>query len=548
MKKLLLGLTFFFAGFAALNGASEQTPPNPPTVRLVLLLTVDQARYDYLERFRPAFQGGLKQLLEGGVHFSNAHQSHAITNTGPGHVALSSGRFPGRTGIISNQWFDRSSQDYLYCVEDSDSAVIAHRPNAATSEGRSPANLTVTALPDWLKQHSPESKAFTVSLKDRAAILLGGKTADTAYWLDARSAQFVTSRYYRKGYPGWVAAFRKRKIPESYFGKTWDALPGSVRHYDSMGIRLLDHGAFAHGFPHFFGGLALEPGPSFYGAFLNSPFVDGYMTEFVKALIENERLGGGESVDYLGLSYSALDLVGHDYGPNSPEVLDTVLRLDQTLGDLLRFVDKRVGLDRVAIVFGSDHGVVPLPEYQRSKGSPGMRTGLDEIVCFQRAGRKLQERFGEGPWFVASGYLDYQALGKHNLKRQEVEEALSDWLEDCPSVEKVWIRSELEKPASDAPGNPFAELYRRSFHPERSPDLFVQFKEYHLNMLSPGTGHGTPYPYDSHVPLLFLLPGAKPKTVSHRVRTVDVAPTLAAWLGIEMPPDLDGVDLSRYIF
>ncbi|MEE8585447.1 MAG: alkaline phosphatase family protein, partial [Acidobacteriota bacterium] len=389
---------------------------------------------------------------------------------------------------------------------------------------------------------------FTVSLKDRAAILLGGKTADAAYWLDSRSAQFVTSRYYRSSYPEWVTAFRERKIPESYFGKTWDALPGSARHHAAMDIRLLDHGVFAHGFPHFFGGLALEPGSSFYNAFLNSPFVDSYMTEFAKALIENEGLGGDEAVDYLGLSYSALDLVGHDYGPNSPEVLDTVLRLDRTLGDLLRFVDERVGLDRVAVVFSSDHGVVPLPEYRRTRGRFGKRTGWDEIVCFQQAGRRLQERFGAGPWFLATGYLDYQTLGKHNLKRQEVEEALAGWLEECPSVERVWTRSELEKPASDGAADPRLELYRHSFHPERSPDFFVQFKEYHLNMVSRGTNHGTPYPYDSHVPLFFLLPGAEPKTVSQRVRTVDVAPTLAAWLGIPAPRDLDGIDLSRYIF
>lgn len=545
---MLLALTCLPLLITASASAWQQGSNPAAGPRLILLLVVDQGRQDYFERLQPVFSAGLKQLLEGSVQFRDAHQDHAITNTGPGHVTLSSGRFPGRTGIISNEWFDRSKKERLYCVGDESSPIIPYSGQARSSGGRSPANLRVTALPDWIKQHSPQSKAFTASLKDRSAILLGGKTADTAYWLESRSAQFVTSRYYRGSYPEWVESFRQRKIPESYFGKTWDALPGSARHHHLLDTRLLDHGVFAHGFPHFFGALTLEPDSNFYSSFLNSPFVDSYLVEFAKALIENEELGSDDAVDYLGLSFSALDLVGHDFGPNSPEVLDTLLRLDRSLGDLLDFVDKRIGLDRVAIVFSSDHGVVPLPEYRRTIGSAGTRSGLDEAVCFQQAGRRLEERFGAGPWFDANGYLDYQTLGRRNLRRQDVEEALAGWIEKCPSVERVWTRSRLEKPPSSDDQDPFLELYRHSFDPDRSPDLFVQFKQYHLNQFGPGTGHGTPYPYDSHVPLLFLLPGAKAKTVEERVRTVDVAPTLAAWLGIPAPADLDGSDLSGYIF
>lgn len=536
---LLPVLCSLSAGLVAQPQANSAKSP-----KILLFLVIDQARMEYLNRFGPSCTGGLRYLLDHGVVFEQAFHDHAISNTAPGHATLSTGSFPAHSGIVSNEWFDRKSEDFVYCVADSDVRGIPVREGSRGSSGRSPAHLKRSALPDWIRDAHAQSRIFSASRKDRGAILLGGHAA-TAYWIDTTQAEFVSSSYYLRRYPQWVSDFRRRQIPDQRFGKLWEPLPQVVHADPSLHVVQLDTGVLQRGFPHALGGPTLEPNTAFYSDFSSSPFVDSYLAEFAKALIENEGIGEDETLDYLGLSFSALDLVGHTYGPNSPEVFDTILRLDQALGGLFDFIDKRVGLDRVAMVLSADHGVGPLPEYERPRSGRGTRVGSSEIACLQGVDLRLEEKYGPGPWFSGGLYLDYAKLGRDNLLRQAVEADLKEWIQECPIVERVWTRTEIESAASK---DAFLELYRHSFDDERSPDLFIQAREYSAPTPGLGASHGTPWDYDRHVPVIFVVPGTAAKRDSeHRLRTVDVAPTLASLLGIARPDDLDGRDRSAWV-
>jgi predicted AlkP superfamily pyrophosphatase or phosphodiesterase len=513
--------------------------------RLLVFISIDQARFDYFERFRPAFTGGLKYVMESGVVFKDAHHYHGVTATGPGHASLSTGLYPSHSGIIANAWLDRSGPRLVNCVEDTDAPLLRpgrETPSGSSSSGRSPKNLLGTALGDWLKEKSPLSKVFAASRKDRSAILMGGKKTDAAFWYDSGTGQFVTSRFYMKDFPAWMKRFHEKRTVDSYFGKSWSPLPVDPAKYKELEIEPLDQGAFEWSFPHPFGWAELIPDSTFYSSFLASPFMDTYMAELASVIIESESLGTDEHMDILGLGFSALDAVGHEYGPHSPEVLDVFLRLDRTLDELFQFLDDRIGMDKVAIALTSDHGVMTLPEYLKMKGEPGRRFTTEDVACIQGIEKKLDAKFGDEDWLLYDLYLHYEAINKRRLRRRDVEDELARLLEQCPPIEKVWTRTQLESSPSDP--DRFFEMYQNSFHPDRSPDLYIQVKPFHLNRQDRGTTHGTPYEYDTHVPMIIVISGIAPAEIAEHVYTVDLAPTLAALLGIAAPENLDGVDRS----
>ena len=518
--------------------APEETPSAAPPsdFRLVLVLAIDQFRTDYLDRFAPVLKGGLGRLAKRGVFFVDGHQDHAVTNTGPGHASISTGAYPSRSGIITNQWFDKQSRISMYCVGDANWPLIG----SIAPGGRSPHLLQVSALPDWMKEQWPGAKVFTASYKDRAAILLGGHGADGAYWYS--SGDFVTSTYYRTSYPRWVSDFNDRNLPDQYFGKLWEPLPVDESVKKSLSIETTDFGWFERGFPHALGGRSFRPGPSFYSSFASSPMLDGYLAEFAKELIVQEAMGQDQSPDYLGLSFSAPDLVGHSYGPNSPELLDTLIRLDTYIGDLLDFIDQQIGLDRTLIALSADHGVCPTPEYRQAHGLSGRRADDQDTVCRQNQLTEISSRLGvEAAWLLDDFYLDYDLIEQMELDPARVEKVAAEVLEECPVIRRIWTRTELLTESDD----PFHRLFKNSFHPKRSPDLMPQLEEYQVTT-SLGTSHGSPYRYDTHVPILFLQPGVAGKRVEGRVRTIDMAPTLAEILGLEIPPHVQGRSLVSY--
>lgn len=527
----ILALAAMVAMACAPQNRPPATSPEPlprgDDPSLVVLIVVDQLRTDYLERFAPVLQGGFARLRERGAYFTDAHQDHAETSTAPGHATISTGREPRSHGIIGNSWFSRATG----------------LPEYNSGISGTPENLEATTLGDWMKAADPRSRVVTASGKDRSAIMLGGQRPDAAYWYDDDRGEWTSSSYYVRADKPWVAAFNGRNWLRRYLGELWVPLLDAEARAE-LDVVDLDTGVVRHGFPHAIGDYSAHDGPDFYGGIYDSPFVDAYLAEFARAIVQNEQLGLDGSPDLLGISFSALDTVGHDYGPHSPEALDVLMRLDVLLDELLDFLDAEVGLEHIVFALSSDHGVVDLPEVRRLRGQEGYRLGPEDVQCIQRAAVQLRDEFGDEDWLRYGGYLDHALIADRGLDADVIAARLAELVERCEAVAKAWTAAEIE--ALPPTGGTDAERrMRNNYYPGRSADVQLQLREYYLYDSSPlGTGHGSVYDYDSGVPILFAGPGIEPGTIDEFVTTADIAPTLAALLGIPAPTDLDGRDLS----
>ena len=508
--------------------AAAAVPDGTP--RLVLIIVVDQMRGDYLERFDALLNHGLGRLLREGVVFTDTHHFHANTETAPGHATLSTGAFPKNNGIVSNSWFDRERGEDVYCCADPD-------------HGLSPRNLLVPALGDLLKATYPEAKVYAASAKDRAAILMGGHHADGAWWYSRSTGGFVTSTYYgdEESQPGWVEAFNDEDRLGSNFANAWNPLL-PLDHTSAYDIEPLDRGPVIDTFPHAVGGFTVER-DAFYGDIYRSPFVDDYLEAFAEVLIEAEDLGADEVPDLLAVSFSALDTVGHGYGPNAPETLDTILRLDRSIGKLLDFVDERIGMENVVVAFSGDHGVGEVPELVVRDGGDGGRFGTEQTLCLQRLQTRIEKRFGDAKLLTSTFYLDREAIAAAGIDKAAVEDEIIDVMSACPLIVEVVRAADLD------PAKPLHELYLNSHRDDRGPDL-IAIPEPNVLPVPISVivaSHGSPYHYDTHVPLIFRLPGGAGRVVEERANTVDLAPTLAAILGLDVDSvagfeGFDGVD------
>lgn len=515
-------------------------------IGLVLLIAVDQLRPDRLDASMP---GGLGRLAREGRVYNDAALEHAMTETCPGHVVMLTGLHPARTGIPANTFIDVSAGRRVYCVEDSaaDAAVLAQDADA---EGRSPRNLWVPTLGDWMKAADPRSRVYAVAGKDRSAITLGGQRPDGAYWFRrGEPPSFTTSRYYRSALPDWVRAWNGADPPRDGFlaalPERWEHAPGTA------GRRVDDfHGEserFERTSPHPVHGSDFE---EFGEQLYFSPFLDEATLDFALDLAEREHLGEGEAPDLLAVGLSATDLVGHLYGPYSRESADALARLDAGLGEFLTALEDRVGEGRILIALTADHGVLPLPEWLEAEGrnrcsAPEPRTGIKWLALrlywqLHRAHAPLLSIPQE--WLVIAGTqaaVNRPVAAQRGVSIEAVAETARSHLETLPAVRKVWTAAEIASGEGE-----FAQLYRNSFIPERSGDLAIQLEPDCLIALEDvGTSHGSPYLYDRGIPLLFHGPGIAAARVPGQASGLDIAPTLAARLGLEAPDGLDGRNL-----
>ncbi len=511
--------------------AARVEPPVDGTPRLVLFIVVDQCRADYLERFRPLLRFGLDRLLRESIVFADVRHDHAWTKTAPGHATLATGVHPSRHGIVSNEWYDRE----LGKVVDSDE-------DDRWDDDRSPHHLLVPTLADRMKELWPDAKVFGASGKSRGAILPAGRSADRAFWLDDETGRFLTSTYYGATEPAWLEAFHRDSFLDRRFGAPWEPLPEAVAAGAAYGIEPLDRGLAFPPLPRAIGRASVHPDEFYYEDVYWTPFIDRFLLEFAQTLLVEERLGADAYPDFLSLSFSALDLVGHAYGPDSIELLDTLLRLDRVLGELLDFVHEHVGLENTLVSLSADHGVSPVPEISIARGYAARRFGLEERLCVQSTDSRLDRELGAAGWFLDDFRLDPEAVAAAGLSQAEAEAAAARLIEQCPGVERAWTATELT--SAGGADDPMRRLHRNNFYPGRSPDLLVQFEAWSVNRTDNTTTHGSPYPYDTRVPWLLRLPSGAGATVDEPALTVDVAPTLAALLRIEMPGELDGVDRS----
>jgi predicted AlkP superfamily pyrophosphatase or phosphodiesterase len=562
-SSLLLTVSVVVSGFA--GQASSAAPPfdasptreasaaeNP---RLVLQITVDQLRGDMLTRFvQDRFvEGGFRYLLDHGAVYANAHHAHANTETIVGHATLATGAHPADHGMIGNLWFDRSTGEVTYNIEDSRyplltaeggvdrSAEIDPTQKAARTEGRSPAAILVSTFSDELAIHTAgKAKIFGVSVKDRGAVSMAGH-AGKAFWFSKAAQEFVTSTYYYEEYPEWVLEWNSGDRVSRYSGTSWELLgdPSTYVFGDRDDqIFEMDFPGYGRVFPHAFG----VTDDRYFSTLLTvSPVGDEITADFAKTLLIAESLGQDEIPDYLAVSFSSTDYVGHFFGPSSLESEDNLLRLDRTLADFLRFVDERVGLDRTLVVLSADHGAAEVPDYLNEYGV-GARYVDPATWGRDPAIERLKERFGLGDELVESYahpyvYLNREAILEHGLDLGTVEEAVTAEILTFPGVAHAIPSTALLE--GDVIDTPLVESVRNNFNPRRSGDIFLVFEPHwflnDFDGLEVAATHGSPWRYDTYVPLMFAGPGVEPKTVYRGVRTVDVAPTLAAYLGIKPP-------------
>lgn len=542
-------LRVLFSLFLLATGSDAQQP------RLVVVISLDQFPYEYITKYRDYFtEGGFNYLLKSGANYVDCRYLHAATKTGPGHAVIMSGAYGNITGIIENVWFDGSSNSQVYCVEDRSATLVG----TSTEEGRSPRNFIGATLGDQLKIHTGfQSKVISISNKDRAAILMGGKLADAAYW--SEDSLFVTSSYYRKDLPGWMISFNNSGWFRAYFGREWNLMVPE-REYRKQGsddgVGEADYYGGGTRFPHVVdGGNPKLITKNYSYALLTSPFSAEILAQLAQVAVKEERLGQRGMTDILCVGFSSIDYVGHVFGPQSWEVMDLTVRMDRLLEEFFSFLDSHIGLKNCLIVLTGDHGVAPIPETLIA-ANPNVDAGrIQEDQLLGPTREILNQKFGtltsSGDWFhVVEGgniYINQKALQEKGLQTETVANIVREEISKLPFVAAVYTAADLS--TYDVSGD-LAGAFTYSFHPRRSGDVMLALKPYYLfgdPKYPTGTAHGSPYSYDSHVPLILAGPGIKPGTYFDRVSPADIAPTLAALLGVEMPPVVQGRVLKEAI-
>jgi predicted AlkP superfamily pyrophosphatase or phosphodiesterase len=512
-----VSLALAFAGTGATCSAQAPRSQGPT---LVVMISVDQLRADLVDRFAPAFTGGFKRLFDQGYRFTEASHAHANTETAVGHTTLSTGVFPSRSGIVANSWEEEVGSEWkdVYAVEDPDSPIIG----VPGAPGRSPRNLMRGGLADWVLAADPQARVASISLKDRAAITMAGKTKGEVYWVIPATGRFVTSTYYRSDYPDWVRRFNDSVMPTLLADTMWDsAVPQAERTLARADAAPYEGDGVHTTFPHL---ASQEARPEDRFAWLLAgPPADRAVAALAREAVNALKLGQRGHVDFLALSFSATDYVGHAYGPLSQEQLDNLVRLDGELGALFAYLDEHVGRGRWVAGLSADHGVLTMPEYLEASGEGGKR--IDSRVRLAALGQAVQE------------------ASKGGGTGDEIATRIARLVEARGLVAKAYTDADL---TLTQPPDSFATLIRNSYYPGRAAGYLstygveIRFGYHELVSGPTGTSHGTPYWYDRHVPLMLLGAGVKKGASSIGVYTVDLAPTLAALAGIASPPDLDG--------
>ena len=551
---LIVTLTTLIAGdFSIAKAETKQD------LRFVLQITIDGLRADLINRYANGFsKGGFRLLTEKGTYYTNAHYQFANTETIVGHATLATGTFPSQHGMVGNVWFDRDAGELAYNIEDPDHPIIPTRKNESKgaqvdpaqkksrTQGRSPAVLLAPTIGDGLAAYfGGRSKIFGVSGKDRSAVSMAGH-AGKAFWFSTNTGDFVTSTYYYDTYPDWVVKWNGLRQAEGYAGKSWALLndPSTYlladqddRPYEA------DLKGYGRVFPHPFG---QADDKLLYTRILISPIGDQLTLDFCKSLITHEQLGQDEIPDYLSISFSGVDAVNHFFGPSSLENEDVVVQLDRTLEDLFSFIDKSIGLMRTLVVFSADHGMADMPEYMTGLGYKAGRLDPDQIVSTaNRVGQKygIDEvvRFFYRPYL----YLNDEKIAAAKLDRIKVEHAIADALTDFDGIALAVASSRLTVQQS----NPLISKVRNNHHVSRSGDIYI-IQEPYWFLFDKGpvaAMHGSPWRYDTHVPVVFMGPTIKPNTVYRLVHPVDVAPTIAALMGMTPPGSAQGSPLEEVV-
>jgi predicted AlkP superfamily pyrophosphatase or phosphodiesterase len=529
--------------YAAPKPVPIQTAAAP---KLVVVMVIDGLPAEQLQRYRGQFgQGGLRRLMEQGASFTNAHQAHGITVTAIGHTAVLSGAYPYRHGIIGNNWIDAKGR-LVYCTEDARYRYIGEE--TTEHDGTSPALLRVDTLGDQLRYASGNrSKVVAVSGKDRGAILLAGKTG-TAYMFMDKTGDFASSTYYMNEHPAWVERYKAAKPQDRYYAKSWKPLLADSAYADDAPDPAPSLKS-PNRFPFTFYSESGAPSSDYYTRLKASPAVDELTLDFARAAIEGEGLGSNASgaTDLLGISLSGHDYVNHAYGPESRMSHDHLQQIDRQIAAFFSYLDKRIGMDNVLVVLTADHGFANTAEFSQGRHMDAAR--IDPKPLMAKLEAALAERFRVAGLvrnsYLPEVYLDYAAIERNKLSRAEVEDAAARFLLAQPGIAEVFTRTQME--AGIASKSRLAALMQRAWNRDLSGDLMVVAAPYtSFGSGDSGATHGTPYNYDTNVPLLmmggrWIRPGAQ----AQYTEVVDIAPTLAQILHLRPPAAAEGRVLTE---
>jgi predicted AlkP superfamily pyrophosphatase or phosphodiesterase len=539
IKYLISFLSVFFViNSAAQRGAAQNTKnqivSSLPRPKLVIGIVVDQMRYDYLFRYYDKYgNDGFKRLMNDGFNCRNHQYHYSSTSTGAGHASIYSGSSPSIHGIIGNSWFDRVGGEEVNCVGDSTVEGIGSRRSA---EGkRSPKNLLVTTMTDQLRIATNfRSKTISIALKDRASILPGGHSANAAYWFDGSGGNWITSSYYRPDLPQWLIDFNAQKLPSKYLRQDWETLLPIEKYTESTA----DDAAYEAPvlknkkavFPHELAGQA----GNLYGLMSSTPWGNTLTKEMAIAAVKGENLGKGPETDFLAISFSPPDAVGHAQGIHSIEQQDLYLRLDREIADLLNFMDRWVGKDSYTLFLSADHGAMDVPEFLTAHKIPAGRIYMEGV--YDQVKKRIAKQFGDAAYITAIQnrqiYLNNELLVQRGVSRADILTAIRHEILLIPGITDVIDSEKL----SEARLNTYQrELFLNDLHTKRSGDMQIIISPGWINKADFGTSHGSGYNYDTQVPLLLYGWGIQRGETTRRTYISDIAPTISSLLNILAP-------------
>lgn len=541
-------IVFLVALFVA-NVAAAQTPKSA-SPKLVVGIMVDQMRYEYLHRFQSKYgDDGFKKLMADGFDIRNGHYNYTPTVTGPGHASVYTGTTPAIHGIIGNEWYDKELKKDVNCVEDPRYAPIgAEGGNGDVSPWR----MVSTTVTDELKLFTQNrAKVVGISFKDRGAVLPAGHMPDGAYWYDGKTGRFITSTYYKTRLPEWVEKFNQQNLPAKYLSGEWATLL-PIKQYVESGPDNTPYEKPVGGksqpvLPY---DLAALRKPNDFSLLSYTPFANDYLTEMAKATLTGEGMGVDNITDFLSVSYSATDVLGHSVGPNAVEIEDMYLRLDRNIADLLKTLDASVGAGNYTVFLTADHAVADVAQYMKDNRIPAGYFDGQKIV--QALNAHLQQYFpGKSIVETISGgevFFD-QDVFQNDPKSSGVEliiatELTVNFLLQQEGVANVYSENVIRQSQYDEGG--VKGMVVRGYHAKRGGDLVIVLEPgWYPAADVRGTTHGSPWTYDTHVPMLFYGHGIKQGSTVRYHSVTDIAPTISTLLNIKLPSGCTGQPIEE---
>ena len=538
MRKIAPLLTFTLSILSIISLAQNITTPaiqkDIARPKLVVGIVIDQMRWDYLYRYYKRYSSnGFKKLITQGYSFENTFIPMVPTYTAVGHSSIYTGATPSTNGIVGNNWYEKTTKKSMYCTDDSTVQGVGNNDNAGKM---SPKNLWTTTITDELRlSNNFESKVIGIALKDRGAILPAGHSANAAYWYDEKNGKWITSNYYMQQLPEWVTAFNEKDNAANYMKQDWNTLyPISTYTQstaDNQTYELALPGLQTPTFPH---KLSAVTSSLKYSTFKYTPAAATFTFDFAKNAIANEKLGAGKATDFLTVSISSTDYMGHSFGPNSIEAEDTYLRLDKDIADFINYLDSKMGKNNYLLFLSADHGAAHIPGFLNTHN---IDAGVfSDNSIYLQLNKIIEDNFGiKNAVLSVQNYQIYLDLIKLKNQGKDVSSVKTMVIEGLKNYAFIINAFETEKLSTITLSEPIKTMLANGFTPSRSGDIQFIVKPGYFDGGLKGTTHGLWNPYDAHIPLLFYGWNIKPGKTNRETYMTDISPTLAALLHIQMP-------------